>query len=439
MNGFSEVEIANNAKEAMRLFTENDYSLVLLDIMMPDYSGSELLKEMIALKPDVAIIMSTAINDVDMAVECMRSGAFDYLVKPIEKKRLLASVQKALDYSDLKKENQRLTENILNSQPGKPQAFKSIITQSESIKALFRYIEAISPTSMPVLVHGETGTGKELFARSIHDASGRTGDFITVNIAGLDDTLLTDTLFGHEQGAFTGADKKRPGLIVKAEDGTLFLDEIGDLRPESQVKLLRLLEERTYYPVGSDSLHRANCRFVLATSVDLLKAVADGKFRKDLFYRLKSHIVRVPPLRDHIEDIPLLLSHFLELASSELSKPAPVVPTKIIQLLKTYSFPGNVRELRGIAFDAASRFAGEMLSVDILREHLISENVDMTINDSHNSTNLLSIGSSLPTLKEAEALLISEALTRCNNNQSQAAKLLGITPSALNKRLNLRR
>jgi DNA-binding NtrC family response regulator len=436
IDGFAEVDTAANAAEAMTLIGQKKYSLILLDIMMPDRNGNELLPEIRALQPDVVVIMCTAVNEVESAVGCIRAGAYDYLVKPIDKPRLIASVQKALDYSDLRKTTERLSEHFLNSQSENTEAFKSILTRSDSIKAIFRYIEAIAPTSMTVLVRGETGTGKELFARSIHDAGNRSGQFIAVNVAGLDDTLFSDTLFGHERGAFTGADKKRKGLIAAAENGTLFLDEIGDLRPETQVKLLRLLEDRTYYQVGNDTIQRANCRFVVATSVDLVKAVAEGKFRRDLYYRLKSHTVRIPPLRDHSDDIPLLLEHFLQVASDELGKSAPSIPSNVYQLLKTYSFPGNVRELRGIAFDAASRHKDGMLSIEVFMEHIAAENPEFNFVQTEISDSLLTIGSAFPTLKQAEDFLVEEALRRCNNNQSHAARLLGMTPSALNKRLN---
>lgn len=435
IDGFTAVDTASNAKEALACMRQHTYTVIVLDIMMPDRNGNELLPEIKELQPDVVVIMSTAINEVDMAVECMRAGAFDYLVKPVEKPRLLASLQKALSFADLKNENRRLSERFLNDDAPVPAAFASILTVSESINKLFAYIDAIAPTNMPVLVNGETGTGKELFARAIHDCSEREGAFVAVNVAGLDDTLFSDTLFGHERGAFTGAEKKRQGLIAAAQNGTLFLDEIGDLRHETQVKLLRLLEERTYYQVGSDTVQSAKCRFVVATSVDLVKAVADGSFRKDLYYRLKSHIVRIPPLRMHPDDIPLLFTHFVNKASLELGKTPPSVPEFVYTALMKYDFPGNVRELRGIAYDVASRCAGSSVKIDVIKEHIAGDAL-VDVDSMKTDDVQFQIGTAFPTLKDAESFLIDEALRRCNQNQSQAARLLGLTPSALNKRIN---
>jgi DNA-binding NtrC family response regulator len=294
---------------------------------------------------------------------------------------------------------------------------------------------------MPVLVVGETGSGKELFASALHKASGRNGLLVTVNAAGLDDTLFSDTLFGHDRGAFTGAEKKREGLVAKAAGGTLFLDEIGDLRIETQVKLLRLIEERTYYPVGSDALQRTDARIVTATSVDLSAAVAKGMFRRDLFYRLKSHTIRIPPLRDRKPDLQPLVNHFLAQAAAETGKAVPTPPPQLYQLLGNYAFPGNVRELRGMVFDAVSRHQGGVLSLDVFKEHLGIDPSSGGIDDrlagaSSDAGELIRFGEPLPKLKAAEEALVSEAMKRCENNQSQAARLLGITPSALNKRLN---
>jgi DNA-binding NtrC family response regulator len=432
IRGYPDVETCKNGNGALEKVASGEFAMVLLDIMMPDCSGRDLLPQMVALNNDIPIVMSTAINEIEVAVECMRAGAYDYLVKPIDKARLLATVKKALEYYELKKENQRLAEScccgaIKNSAP-----FEKIVTRSESMLALFRYVEAIAPTSMPVIIYGETGTGKELFARAIHDASGRKGAFVAINVAGLDDTLFSDSLFGHERGAFTGADRKRVGLVAQAENGTLFLDEIGDLRIETQVKLLRLLEERTYFPVGADTALRANCRVVVATSVDIASAVSEGKFRKDLYYRLKSHTVRIPALRDRKEDVPYLFSHFAALAAGELGREPPVAPPQLQQLLRTYPFPGNVRELRGMVYDAVSRYTGGILTMDVFKEHIAGENFD----DHTPESSSFMFGDTLPTLKEAEEILVTEALKRSDNNQSQAARLLGITPSALNKRLN---
>jgi two-component system nitrogen regulation response regulator GlnG len=440
ISGYPDVDICAGGTGALEQMDKAAYSLVLLDIMMPEVSGRELLPKIVAARPEVPVIMCTAVNEVESAVECIRAGAFDYMVKPIDKARLLTTVEKALTFHELKGENARLTESLLGSPLREPGTFSNIVTESNAMRSLFRYVEAIAPTSMPVLIYGETGSGKELFASALHRASGRSGPLVTVNVAGLDDTLFSDTLFGHERGAFTGAEKKREGLVAKATGGTLFLDEIGDLRIETQVKLLRLIEDRTYYPVGSDSAQRTDARIITATGVDLAAAVSKGTFRRDLFYRLKSHTIRIPPLRDRKEDLQPLVTHFLKQAAAETGKLAPTPPPQLYQVLRNYAFPGNVRELRGIVFDAVSRHTGGVMSLDVFKEHIgiepsgIGEEHPETFNAVGNGP--IAFGEQLPTLKAAEDALVEEAMKRCDNNQSQAARLLGITPSALNKRLN---
>ena len=440
ISGYPDVDTCVSGTAALDRINSIDYSLVLLDIMMPDISGRDLLPRIVEARPDLPVIMSTAVNEVETAVECMRAGAFDYMVKPIDKTRLLTTVRKALDFLDLKNENERLTRSFLEAGQHRSDAFKNIITNSESMFAVFRYIEAIAPTTMPVLILGETGSGKELFARAVHEASGRSGALVTVNVAGLDDALFSDTLFGHERGAFTGADKKREGLVGKAAGGTLFLDEIGDLKMETQVRLLRLIEERTFYPVGSDTPVRTDTRVVVATSVDLALAVNEGKFRKDLFYRLKSHTVRIPPLRSRKDDIKPLFSHFLALAAAEMKKNVPAVPPQLFQLLRNHAFPGNVRELRGMVYDALGRHTGGIMSMDAFKEQIDVEAADpsevSSVPGTVEAEPPVRFGEKLPSLRETEEALISEAMKRCENNQSQAARLLGITPSAMNKRLN---
>lgn len=441
-SGYGHVETCSDATAVLDRVGSREYSLLLLDIMMPKVSGTELLPKIVELKPSLPVIMITAVNEIEVAVECIRAGAFDYLLKPLDKPRLITAVGKAVQFSELKRENDRLSHALLDISLQKPDAFKDIVTESESMRSIFRYIEAIAPTPLPVLVCGETGSGKELIAKAVHNASGRTGEFVCVNVAGLDDTLFSDTLFGHERGSFTGADRKREGLVAKAADGTLFLDEIGDLRTESQVKLLRLLEERSYYPIGSDAQVSTNCRVVAATNAAIETLVAEGKFRKDLFYRLRSHMIRIPPLRQRGTDGMVLCKHFLRQASRELGKQDPTPPQQLFTLLSTYAFPGNVRELRGMVYDAVSRHGGGVLSMETFKEH-IEESSHLIPSNSSNSVSVpvsgdgkIMFGENLPSLKEAENALVEEALRRTGNNQSLAARLLGITPSALNKRVN---
>ena len=234
-------------------------------------------------------------------------------------------------------------------------AFSAIITRSKLMRAIFQYIEVIAPAGQPVLITGDTGVGKEMIAKIIHSLSGCKGGLVAINIAGLDDVIFSDTLFGHKKGAFTGADQEREGLVARAKGGTLFLDEIGDLRESSQVKLLRLLQEQTYYPLGSDILMQSRVRIVVATNQNIQSLMSQGKFRKDLYYRLRSHHIHVPPLRERREDIPPLLSHFLDEAAKTIKRKKPVISPELITFLSAYDFPGNVREIRAMAFEVMAR------------------------------------------------------------------------------------
>jgi DNA-binding NtrC family response regulator len=382
--------------------------------------------------------MLTALNEVEIAVTCMKDGAFDYLIKPVDKNRLVTTVKRAIECSEMKNENTRLKQYLLTDKLENPETFENIITRNKSMHSLFQYIEAIAQTPLPVLISGETGVGKEMIARSVHDASKQRGEFVPVNVAGLDDTLFSDTLFGHEKGAFTGADKKRTGLIGKAEGGSVFLDEIGDLAVESQVKLLRLLEERTYYPVGSDTSIPTDARIIVATNADLDSLQKENKFRKDLFYRLQNHHIDIPPLRKRRDDIQLLVDYFLEKAAGELNKPLITPPSELYVLLETYFFPGNIRELRGMVYDAVSRHRGGVLSMDSFRERI--QNNSSYENPKENgmdkSSDTFYFPEQLPTIKEIEQALVDEALKRAKSNQTIAAQMLGLTRSALNKRLN---
>ncbi|MCP4630613.1 MAG: sigma-54-dependent Fis family transcriptional regulator [bacterium] len=437
-SGINNVSQCQDSREVMSLLERESFSIIVLDILMPHLTGRELLPEIVKNHPTIPVIMLTALNEVETAVGCMKSGAFDYLVKPVDKNRLVTTIKRAIEYSEMRNENSRLKEYLLSNKLEKPEAFENIITRNQAMHAIFQYIEAIGQTSLPVLVTAETGAGKEMVARAVHNASGRSGEFVPVNVAGLDDNLFSDTLFGHEKGAFTGADSKRLGLIGKASGGTVFLDEIGDLAVESQVKLLRLLEERTYYPIGSDMPVPTDARVVVATNADLDTLKAEGKFRSDLFYRLQNHHVHIHPLRERKDDIQLLVDSFLEEAAAEMNKTAITPPPELYTLLATYHFPGNVRELKGMVYDAVSRHRGGVLSTETFRERIKKS----TDRPEPSGVGIESAGGNLyfpeqlPTIKETEQALIDEALKRAKSNQTIAAQMLGLTRSALNKRLN---
>jgi len=319
--------------------------------------------------------------------------------------------------------------------------FTSIITADKEMLAIFQYVVSIAKTSEPVLITGETGVGKELIAKAIHQHSGLKGRLVPVNTAGLDDTMFSDTLFGHRKGAYTGADKSRPGLIERAEGGTLFLDEVGDLTPASQVKLLRLLQEGEYMPLGQDTIKNANVRIITVTNQDLWILQKTGRFRKDLNFRLRTHHIHIPPLRDRQGDLPLLVDHFLEKAASALGKKKPTPPRELIPLLLTYSFPGNIRELQAMIFDAVSRHTDKVLSLNSVKRHIHEGRKHMPSTDhmDEEEPSSLRFPKELPTIKEATRLLVAEAMRRGGGNQSIAAKMLGITQQALSKRLKKKR
>jgi transcriptional regulator with PAS, ATPase and Fis domain len=315
--------------------------------------------------------------------------------------------------------------------------FSKIITNNKEMKILFNYIESVAISPRPILITGETGTGKELFAQAIHDLSIEKGPFISINVAGIDDNAFADTLFGHVKGAFTGADTNRSGLVEQASGGTLFLDEIGDLKSDSQIKLLRLLQEREYFTLGSDVPKIMGARIIVATNQDLKARQESGQFRKDLYYRLSSHNVHIPPLRERLDDLPLLLDCFLGEAAVAHGKQKPSFPLELITLLTNYDFPGNIRELKGIVYDAVSTHKTKKMSMFTFKKH-ITENQSSDIHRETEINNAYNFGFqefSLPTMEKAQILLMKEAVKRSGNNKSMAAQMLGISRQKLIRHL----
>jgi DNA-binding NtrC family response regulator len=438
-NGLNNIKTINDSREVIPLLEKEEFSIVVLDMNMPYITGLELIPRIVEIDPSIPIIVVTAVNDIDSAVKSIRGGAFNYLLKPVDDTRLVRTIKSGLDLRDIQDENRRLKDYLLKDKLENPELFKEIITKSNSMRAIFKYIEAIAKTPLPVLVTGETGVGKELIAKAIHKLSKRPGELIALNVAGVDDNLFSDTLFGHKKGAFTGAEQDRKGLIEQSEKGTLFLDEIGDLSLESQVKLLRLIQEGKYYPLGSDIAKLADVRIICATNKDIETMRQDKSFRKDLYYRLQTHLVHIPPLRERKSDIPFLVNHFLDKAALQLNKKRPTPPKEFYTLLSNYHFPGNIRELEGIIFNAVSIHSSGIMSLELIREKIFPKQKgnDFTDNFSapENEEKII-FSEQFPTLKEAEDAVINEALKRAEGNQSIAADLLGITRRALNNRLN---
>lgn len=432
LNGFKNIINCTDSSKALSLIEKNDVRILLLDLWMPRVSGEEILKAVSEKYPHIFVIIITAIDDVNTAVKCLKMGARDYVVKPFEIEGLISRIKHLIEMDSLKNENISLRKALFTTPFKQSKAFDAIVTHSKKMLAIFQYIEAIASSNHPVLITGESGVGKELIASAIHQCSHRKGDFTPVNIAGLDDTLFSDTLFGHIKGAFSGAETTRDGLIMKAGVGTLFLDEIGDLTMNSQIKLLRLLQDKSFYQLGSDIPKKTDARIVAATNQDLTKLVREKKFRLDLFYRLQSHSIDVPPLRERKEDIPLLVTHFFKLEASDLMEKAKCFSQEALNLLQRYNFPGNIRELQGIVIDSIRLSSAAEIGMDSLTERL-KLNEDFNVAELEDNSVVFS--DQLPSLKEIEELLIEEALKRADQNQTVAARLLGISRRALNNRI----
>lgn len=435
--GLNNLHTIDDGRALLPFLAEHLPALIVLDLTMPHVAGIDLLNRVTAEYPQVPVIVMTATTELDTAVECMKQGAFDYLVKPVEQSRYLSSVKRALELNGLRQMNLSLKESLLAGKAPDKNAFAEIITQCPAMKAIFSYLEVVAVSSQPILITGETGVGKELFANAVHALSRRTGEFVAVNVAGLDDVVFSDTLFGHKKGAYTGADQAREGMIAKAGGGTLFLDEIGDLNTASQVKLLRLLQEGEYYPLGSDVIRRSDARIIVATNQELSATMTEGRFRKDLYFRLCAHQITIPPLRERKEDIPLLFEQFAGEAARSLSMERPTTSQEIYYCLEAYAFPGNVREFKAMVFDAVAQGKNGVPMLESIRKKTGSE---LTARQTENSVGEINqfLGhrqDRFPTLKEAEEALITEALRRSGGNQGPAAGLLGITRQALNQRL----
>lgn len=438
-NGIKNILSCQDPREVMLLLSQNNIEVVLLDLTMPFISGDELLPMIIRDFPEIPVIIITGNDDLETAVGCMKTGAFDYMVKPVEGTRLVSGVKRAIEIRELQHENRLLKKSMLSGSLDNPEAFSEIVTNNKSMYSLFQYAESIAKSTQPVLITGETGVGKELMAKAVHTLSRRPDPFVKVNVAGIDDNTFSDTLFGHTKGAFTGADKVRKGMIETASSGTLLLDEIGDLSPDSQIKLLRLLQEGEYFPLGSDMPKKSAARIIAVTNHDLQMLMDSSRFRKDLYYRLNFHHLHLPPLCERLDDLQLLVDHFIEKASQFLGKKKPSVPAELIRLLSSYHFPGNIREIETMIFDAVSNHKSKKLSMARFKP-LIDQQSSTSMAAAEplfsNHASWLTGPGPLPTLEKANRLLISEAMKRSNNNKTMAARLLGISRQRLSRHHN---
>lgn len=433
--GVTRIVKISDSRTVMETVKHLEFPILFLDLNMPHKSGQEVLEELREQMPYIPVIICTANSELEMAVECLKRGAHDYLVKPINMNTFGSALRNALEIGSLRKEVLSLKGMSFAEGLQHPEAFQHIVTQNRTMLGVFHYIEAVAASGQPALILGETGVGKEMIARALHDVSGLKGEFVAVDVSGLDDTLFSDTLFGHEKGAYTGADKPRMGLIERAAGGTLFLDEIGDLSEVSQVKLLRLLQEGIYYPLGSDKPKQMKARIVTAANKrqDEL-AGHGGRFRQDLYYRLSTHLLKLPPLRERKEDIPLLITRLAAEAAEKMNKPVPQFARGAINLLTRHGFPGNVRELKTYVYDAVARCMHGEVDESLFTDRMLGTDCPEAPT-AQKTTRLEQIFGHFPTLTELSDYAVETALSITEGNQSRAAQLLGVSKQALNKRL----
>jgi len=412
---------ADNAKKALELLRSHRVEVVLTDLMMPGVSGLELLRAVKEVAPDVEVVMMTAYGTVETAVQSMREGAYDFVEKPLKRMTIIKSVRKAAERRSLVAENRSLRQEL------ELLTRREIIGSSPVLRRVLDVATQAAPSNATVLVLGESGTGKELIARFIHEHSARAqGPFVAVNCSAIPETILEAELFGHERGAYTGAHTKRDGRFAKAAGGTLFLDEIGELSPSVQVKLLRVLQEGEYEPIGGDTV-KADIRVVTATNKDLHAEVAAGRFREDLFYRLNVIAVTAPPLRARREDVPLLVDHFLGVYCAKNNRPRLEASREVISLLSEYLWPGNVRELENVIERTVVLCRGDRFTVDDL-----PDNVRESAENAEPSSLTFSVGTPLD---EVERRLIRETLRHSRGDKSVAAQLLGISARTIYRKL----
>jgi two-component system response regulator AtoC len=419
-NGY-DAEVAEHAEVALAQLATFDPDFVLADVRMPGMSGIELCRELKARSSEAVVIVMSAFGSVDLAIEAMKAGAYDYVSKPFKQDEILLALKKAEERETLRRENRALKEAAREAQ-----RFGEMIGKSEPIKAVFRMIDKAAPYDTTVLIHGESGTGKELVARALHERGARRERaFVALNCGAIPEALLESELFGHKRGAFTDALHDKRGLFEEADKGTLFLDEIGELPLALQVKLLRVLQEGTIRRLGETKDMKVDVRVVAATVRDLEREVKQGRFREDLFYRLNVLVLDVPPLRERREDITLLIEHFIELRNRRLGTRIRGLDPRAMRELLAYDWPGNVRELENSLERAMVLAEGDVLTVEDLPERIRDRPISIAAGL---ATDELSIKK---TTRFVEETLIRRALEKTNGNRTAAARLLEISHRAL--------
>jgi DNA-binding NtrC family response regulator len=420
------VNTAEDAEKGLAFLRKEAADLVVTDLKLPGMNGLEFLQEGKRLNAALPFIVMTAYGSVETAVDAMKAGASDYVLKPFTMAEMKLVINKELDVQQVRDENQRLKEAL-----GKRYHFQNIVGRSRKMQEVLALVERVAPTNSTVLIGGESGVGKDLIARAIHQNSRRAaGPFIKINSTAIPDTLFESELFGFERGAFTGALASKPGKFELADKGTLFLDEIGDVPVAIQVKLLRVLQEREFERLGGTKTLKVDIRMIAATNRDLRAALEEGTFREDLYYRLNVVPVDIPPLREHKEDIPELVNHFLARFVAENEKEITGITPAALAVLMEYHWPGNVRQLENSVERAVALSAGPVIDAK-----------DIHLDAGHGRTGATASAADnfLPagmTLEQWEDNMVREALRRANGNKSQAARLLGLSRNALRYRLS---
>lgn len=414
---------AADAETGLKLLSQEKIDLVVTDFKLPGMNGLEFLQAIKRVDAALPVVIMTAYGSVESAVEAMKVGASDYVLKPFSLAEMVLVIRKELDACKLRDENRSLREAL-----GKRYEYANVVAQGEKMQAVLALVERVAPTNSTVLLGGESGVGKDLIARAIHEHSHRaSGPFIKINSTAIPENLLESELFGYEKGAFSGATTSKPGKFELADKGTLFLDEIGDVPPAIQVKLLRVLQERQFERLGGTKTLKVDVRLIAATNRDLRAALEEGTFREDLYYRLNVVAIDIPPLREHKEDIPALANLFLERFARGSGKPVQGIAPEAMRLLMDFHWPGNVRELENILERGVTLSSGPILeAIDI---HLDTR----TPNHQTGSAPVIPEGM---TLDKWEQEIIREALRRANGNKSQAARALGLSRNALRYRLS---
>jgi two-component system, NtrC family, response regulator HydG len=421
------VETADDGSVAVDRVRSTPVDLILMDVRMTRMSGIEALKQIKVYNPTIPVIIMTAYSSVDSAVEAIKAGAYDYLIKPLDFEILKLTIERASEHAGLREENRALKEH-LNSDYD----LANIIGRSQPMKKLLEMMSMVAPSEATVLITGDSGTGKELIARSLHFNSPRKDQsLVVVNCAAISESLLESELFGHEKGSFTGADKRREGRFMQADKGTIFLDEIGETASPMQAKLLRVLQEKEIQRVGGEETLKVDVRIIAATNRDLGKDVAEGKFREDLFYRLNVMPLNVPPLKDRRDDIPLLSQHFLEKFAQKNRKTIKGFIPLAMDILVNYEWPGNVRELENTIERAVILATGEHITEAQLPPNITEQYVD----PEQRSTAATQMLDGTHSLQDIEKEAILAALTASKGNKAEAARRLGVTRKTLHNKL----